>query len=85
MPALDPTKRRFSVEEACAALEIQEAQFREYVRAGIYPRGRKRGKKLLFWTYEDLMGMLWLEENLERFAWFGIQGELGPEESVPPI
>ncbi len=80
MPENEFPKRRYSLKECCTILEIQEDQFREFVRTGIYPEGHNRGKKLLYWTPEDIKGMMWLEENLERFAWYKSPSSVGGKQ-----
>ncbi len=69
LPMTLPKQRRFTKGEICAALHMQTDQFDAYVRAGVFPRGHRRGAKRLFWTGADLQACYWLEENKHRFAW----------------
>lgn len=58
-------KRWYDRKEVCAELGIEVRQFRAYVEQGVFPRGKKRGKKLI-WSREDIEAMVWLEMHRHR-------------------
>ena len=56
----------FTTKEVCARLDLDPRQLREYVDAGIFPRGIRRGKQRLAWSAEDIEAMIWIEKNRHR-------------------
>lgn len=64
---MDPSKQEWhSTKEVCVRLGMDRRQLRDYIEAGVFPRGIKRGKQSLVWSTEDLAAMVWLEKNRHR-------------------
>lgn len=56
----------YSAKEVCAVLRMDPRTFRSYVSLGFFPRGVRRGKRMLIWSHADVQAMMWLEANRHR-------------------